>query len=104
MDIKMTVLCHVISRPIEYRVSIRAECKKLMRNLVHGIGSIGSIQRVTDLSSEKINLVVISGHHGGMCGPRHKLDQSLPMDRFDSGFCLWIPANLTVWGYSESVS
>jgi AraC family transcriptional regulator len=54
-----------------------------------------------DLSSDQVNLVVILGRHGGMCGPRFTPQKALPSERNDPGFFFWIPANVTVFGYSE---
>jgi AraC family transcriptional regulator len=86
---------------------------------IHGIKKVDSIPRVwndvlvlynhwypdarawADLSSEKITLTVILGKHGGVCSPRHKLDESMPTRRQDARFCFWVPANSPVWLYCE---
>ncbi len=54
-----------------------------------------------DLSCDQVNLVVILGRHGGTCGPRFSLEKPMLADRNDPGFFFWIPANLTVYGFSE---
>ena len=54
-----------------------------------------------DLSCDQVNLVVILGRRGGTCGPRFSLKKPMLTDRNDPGFFFWIPANLTVYGFSE---
>jgi AraC family transcriptional regulator len=54
-----------------------------------------------DLSCDQVNLVVILGRHGGTCGPRFSLKKPMLSDRNDPGFFFWIPANLTVYGFSQ---
>ena len=54
-----------------------------------------------DLSCDQVNLVVILGRHGGTCGPRFSLKKPMLADRNDPGFFFWIPANLTVYGFSQ---
>src|SRR6202012_3112391 len=54
-----------------------------------------------DMSSERSTLVVCREQRGGQCEARLALKVPTERNRYDAGFAVWVPANRTVWGYSE---
>ena len=54
-----------------------------------------------DMSSDLSALVICLDQRGGYCEARLKLDKATDRSRYDAGFSVWVPANRTVWGYSE---
>jgi AraC family transcriptional regulator len=55
-----------------------------------------------DMHSESSALAVQIDARGGYSDPRFKLDQPTPRSRYDTGFAVWVPANHTIWGFSET--
>src|ERR1700761_5136236 len=63
--------------------------------------SIGSDRAWGNISSNRSALAVCLDQRGGYCEPRLKLDKATDRTRYDAGFAAWVPANRTVWGYTE---
>jgi AraC family transcriptional regulator len=57
-----------------------------------------------DMSSEKTTLVILLDQKGGYAEARHHLSEPTPRRRYDPGFAVWVPANHTIWGFSEHAS
>jgi AraC-like DNA-binding protein len=56
------------------------------------------------LYSDSTALAVQIDARGGYSDPRLKLDQPTPRSRYDTGFAVWVPANHTIWGFSETAN
>jgi AraC family transcriptional regulator len=56
-----------------------------------------------DLSSHETNVSILLDQSGGICEPRLNLNRPISRFRFDAGYANFIPADLSVWGYSEGI-
>ena len=56
-----------------------------------------------DLCSHETTVSILLDQTGGFCEPRLNLNRPIPRFRFDSGYANFIPADLSVWGYSEGI-
>src|ERR1700744_1680706 len=54
-----------------------------------------------DMSSDLNTLAICLEQKGGHCEARLHLDTPTERNRYDAGFAVWVPANRTVWGFSE---
>lgn len=55
-----------------------------------------------DMSSDLSTVIVLLDQRGGYCEARLKLDRPTSRSRYDAGFAVWIPANETLWCYSDN--
>lgn len=56
-----------------------------------------------DLSSHEPTVAIVLDQNGGYCEPRLRLTRPTPRTRFDAGHATFVPADMTVWGYSEGI-
>jgi AraC family transcriptional regulator len=71
-----------------------------VRNIVH-YGDPGRVWH--DISSHETTVAIILGQVGGYCEPRLNLNRPTPRSRFDAGHTTFVPADMTVWGYSDGI-
>jgi AraC-like DNA-binding protein len=56
-----------------------------------------------DLSSHETTVAIVLGQIGGYCEPRLNLNRPTPRSRFDAGHATFVPADMTVWGYTDGL-
>jgi AraC family transcriptional regulator len=56
-----------------------------------------------DLSSNETTVAIVLDQSGGYCEPRLNLRRPTPRDRFDAGHAVFVPAGMTIWGYSDDI-
>jgi AraC family transcriptional regulator len=56
-----------------------------------------------DISSYETTVAIVLGQLGGYCEPRLNLNRPTPRSRFDVGHTTFVPADMTVWAYSEGI-
>jgi len=56
-----------------------------------------------DLSSSETTVAIVLDQSGGYCEPRLNLRRPTPRDRFDAGHAVFVPAGMTIWGYSDDI-
>jgi AraC family transcriptional regulator len=56
-----------------------------------------------DLSSRETTVAIVLEQVGGHCEPRLNLNRPTPRDRFDAGHAVFVPAEMTIWGYSDNI-
>jgi len=56
-----------------------------------------------DISSRETTVAIVLGQVGGYCEPRLNLNRPTPRSRFDVGHTTFVPANTTVWAYSDGI-
>jgi len=56
-----------------------------------------------DASASQSTVAVILEQVGGYCEPRINLNRPAPRARYDAGHTLFVPADMTVWGYSDQI-
>ena len=56
-----------------------------------------------DISSYDTTVAIVLGQLGGYCEPRLNLNRPTPRSRFDVGHTTFVPADMTVWAYSEGI-
>jgi len=56
-----------------------------------------------DASARQSTVAVILEQVGGYCEPRINLNRPAPRARYDAGHTLFVPADMTVWGYSDQI-
>ena len=56
-----------------------------------------------DLSSNETTVAIVLDQSGGYCEPRLNLRRPTPRDRFDAGHAAFVPAGMTIWGYSDDI-
>ena len=54
-----------------------------------------------DISSHETTVAIFLGQVGGYCEPRLNLHRPTPRSRFDAGHATFVPADMTVWGYTD---
>jgi AraC family transcriptional regulator len=54
-----------------------------------------------DISSHETTVAIVLGQVGGYCEPRLNLHRPTPRSRFDAGHATFVPADMTVWGYTD---
>src|ERR1700752_1749494 len=69
-----------------------------VRHIVHYLDS-GKVWH--DISSDETTVAIVLGKGGGYCEPRLSLNRPTPRSRFDAGHTTFVPAGISVWGYSE---
>jgi len=56
-----------------------------------------------DASASQSTVAVVLEQVGGYCEPRINLNRATPRARYDAGHTLFVPADMTVWGYSDQI-
>jgi len=56
-----------------------------------------------DLSSHETTAAIVLGQVGGYCEPRLNLNRPTLRSRFDAGHTTFVPADMTVWGYTDGL-
>ena len=56
-----------------------------------------------DLSSHETTVAIVLGQVGGYCEPRLNLNRPTLRSRFDAGHTTFVPADMTVWGYTDGL-
>src|ERR1700740_1699603 len=56
-----------------------------------------------DLSSHETTVATVLGQVGGYCEPRLNLNRPTQRSRFDAGHTTFVPADMTVWGYTDGL-
>ena len=71
-----------------------------VRNLVHYLDP-GRVWH--DISSCETTVAIVLGQLGGYCEARLNLNRPSAGSRFAAGHATFVPADLTVWGYSDGI-
>src|SRR5258706_2266913 len=56
-----------------------------------------------DASASQSTVAVVLEQVGGYCEPRISLNRPTPRARYDAGHTVFVPADMTVWGYSDQI-
>jgi AraC-like DNA-binding protein len=56
-----------------------------------------------DISSHETTVAIVLGQIGGYCESRLNLNRPTPRSRFDVGHTTFVPAGMTVWGYTDGL-
>jgi len=56
-----------------------------------------------DLSSHETTVAIVLGQVGGYCEPRLNLNRPTVRSRYDAGHTTFVPADMTVWGYTDGL-
>lgn len=56
-----------------------------------------------DVSASQSTVAVILEQVGGYCEPRINRNRPAPRARYDAGHTVFVPADMTVWGYSDQI-
>src|SRR5258708_23061369 len=56
-----------------------------------------------DLSSHETTVAIVLGQVGGYCEPRLNINRPTLRARFDAGHTTYVPADMTVWGYTDGL-
>jgi AraC family transcriptional regulator len=56
-----------------------------------------------DLSSHETTVAIVLGQVGGYCESRLNLNRPTPRSRFDVGHTTFVPADTTVWAYTDGL-
>jgi len=56
-----------------------------------------------DASASQSTVAVVLEQVGGYCEPRINLNRPTPRARYDAGHAVFVPADMTVWGYSDQI-
>src|SRR5260221_5585738 len=56
-----------------------------------------------DASASQSTVAVVLEQVGGYCEPRIHLNRPTPRTRYDAGHTVFVPADMTVWGYSDQI-
>jgi AraC family transcriptional regulator len=56
-----------------------------------------------DASASQSTVAIVLEQVGGYCEPRINLNRPAPRARYDAGHTLFVPADMTVWGYSDQI-
>jgi AraC family transcriptional regulator len=71
-----------------------------VRNIVH-YPDVGKAWH--DISSHETTVAIVLGQVGGYCEPRLNLKRPTLRSRFDAGHTTFVPAGMTVWGYTDGL-
>jgi AraC-like DNA-binding protein len=71
-----------------------------VRHIVHYLDS-GKVWH--DISSHETTVAIVLDQAGGYCEPRLSLNRPTPRSRFDAGHTTFVPADMTVWAYSDAI-
>jgi AraC family transcriptional regulator len=56
-----------------------------------------------DISSKQTTVAILLEQTGGYCEPRTNVNRPTPRFRYDAGHTVFIPADMAIWGYSDSI-
>ena len=56
-----------------------------------------------DISSHETTVAIVLGQVGGYCESRLNLNRPTPRSRFDVGHATFVPADMTVWAYTDGL-
>jgi AraC family transcriptional regulator len=56
-----------------------------------------------DISSHETTVAIVLGQVGGYCESRLNLNRPTPRSRFDVGHTTFVPADMTVWAYTDGL-
>ena len=97
------------SRPFEFRsphgvrkVEHRSRCwnRITVRHVVQHLDA-GRVWH--DISAPELTVAVVLEQKGGYCEPRFNVNRPTPRNRFDAGHTVFVPPDMTIWGYSDSI-
>jgi AraC family transcriptional regulator len=95
--------------PFEYRSphgTLRVLCDSRRWNGItvrHVVQHLAPGRVWHDASASQSTVAVILEQVGGYCEPRINLNRPAPRARYDAGHTLFVPADMTVWGYSDQI-
>jgi AraC family transcriptional regulator len=84
----------------------KMECQSRRWNGVsvrHVVQYLGPGRVWHDLSSKDPTVAILLDQVGGCCDARLNLNRPPPRTRFDAGHTVFVPAEMTVWGYSDGI-
>jgi AraC family transcriptional regulator len=83
---------------------IESQCRRwngiTARHIVHFLEP-GKVWH--DLSSHETTIAIVLDQVGGYCEPRENINRPTPRSRYDAGHATFVPADMTVWGYSDGI-
>jgi AraC family transcriptional regulator len=97
------------SQPFEFRsphgvrkVEHRSRCwnRITVRHVVQHLDA-GRVWH--DISAPELTVAMVLEQSGGYCEPRFNVNRPTPRDRFDAGHTVFVPPDMTIWGYSDSI-
>jgi AraC-like DNA-binding protein len=69
----------------------------------HVVQHLGPGRVWHDLSSKDSTVAILLDQVGGCCDARLNLNRPTPRTRFDAGHTVFVPAEMSVWGYSDGI-
>src|SRR5258708_8224613 len=84
------------------RVEYRSRCwnKITVRHVVQHLNP-GRVWH--DISSKQTTVAILLEQTGGYCEPRLNVNRPTPRHRYDAGHTAFIPLDMSIWGYSDSI-
>jgi AraC-like DNA-binding protein len=56
-----------------------------------------------DISAKQTTVAIVLEQIGGYCEPRLNVNQPTPRSRYDAGHAVFVPADMSIWGYSDNI-
>jgi len=56
-----------------------------------------------DISSKQTTVAIVLEQVGGYCEARLNVNRPTPRNRYDAGHTVFVPADMTIWGYSDNI-
>ena len=84
----------------------KMECQSRRWNGVtvrHVVQHLGPGRVWHDLSSKDPTVAILLDQVGGYCDARLNVNRPTPRTRFDAGHTVFVPAETSVWGYSDGI-
>jgi AraC family transcriptional regulator len=84
----------------------KMECQSRYWNGVsvhHVVQHLGPGRVWHDLSSKDPTVAILLDQVGGCCDARLNVNRPPPRTRFDAGHTVFVPAEMSVWGYSDGI-
>jgi len=69
----------------------------------HVVQHLGPGRVWHDLSSKDPTVAILLDQIGGLCDARLNVNRPTPRTRFDAGHTVFVPAVVSVWGYSDGI-
>jgi len=69
----------------------------------HVVQHLGPGRVWHDLSSKDPTVAILLDQVGGYCDARLNVNRPTPRTRFDAGHTVFVPADVSVWGYSDGI-
>jgi AraC family transcriptional regulator len=69
----------------------------------HVVQHLGPGRVWHDLSSKDPTVAILLDQVGGLCDARLNVNRPPPRTRFDAGHTVFVPADVSVWGYSDGI-